>query len=441
MLNFLETVASFVLVLGILVFVHEFGHFLSAKWFRIGVPVFSFGFGPRLIGVRRKETDYRVSAIPLGGYVRLAGDESDEARSGAPEEFLSRPRHQRLAVFLGGPVFNVLLALAVTWALLWVYGRDEVPTPKTYPYVAKVLQGSTAAAAGIRVGDQIVSINGEDARIPKTQLDEILLSPATKKPVVLERNGKPMTVTLDTGMDPRHHLGDPGWALVEENPGHPVIDMVMSGYPAAKAGLEAGDIVRGAEGTSPIDEIHLRALITASAGREVPLQIERGGKLLDVVVVPRKEGGGGVIGVIFRTAGQFHRTFGPLDAAAESVKVNVELSGMLFTTLDRLVKGKIGVRAFSGPIEIARVSKEAVKALQSFLAFLALISLQLGILNLLPIPGLDGGHIMILAVEAVLRRDLSQKIKERVIQAGLLFLIAFFAVVIYFDILKTWFPS
>src|SRR5262249_22050084 len=152
----------------------------------------------------------------------------------------------------------------------------------------------------------------------------------------------------------------------------------------------------------------------------------REGKPLDLRVTPRSEGGRGVVGVRFKTAGLVHVLYGPLGAAAESVRVNLELSKTLFKTLRKLVRREISMRAFSGPIEIARVSREAVKRLESFLAFLAFVSLQLGILNLLPIPVLDGGHILILCVEGILRHDLSEVVKERVMQAGLVFLLLFF---------------
>ncbi len=442
MIGVLETVASFVLVLGILVFVHEFGHFLLAKRFGIGVPVFSLGFGPRLFGFRRGETDYRVSAIPLGGYVRMKGDESDEDRKGAPDELYSRPRWQRLLVFAAGAVFNVLLALGVAWIAFWAYGKDEVPAPTTYPVVAEVLKGSPAATAGIERGDRIVEIAGHDMRDPQTELDEVLLSPGTRKPVVVERGGARRTLTLDTGMDARYHLGDPGWLLLRDNPSEPTIDQVAHGSPAEKAGLRPGDKVLGADDKRPIDEVHLRALLGASGGRSVRLRIGRAGSEMEVAVVPRDEGGGrAVIGVLFKVPGVYHRDLGPGEAAVASLRYNLEISKTLFVTLGKLVHRDISVRAFSGPIEIARVSREMVRALESFLRFLAFISLQLGILNLLPIPVLDGGHILIIAVEAVIRRELSEKVKERVMQAGLVLLLAFFGTVMYFDVIKTWFSS
>jgi regulator of sigma E protease len=217
--------------------------------------------------------------------------------------------------------------------------------------------------------------------------------------------------------------------------------MVLGGYPAEKAGFQSGDKVLAADGEEPIDEVRLRAILTASAGREVALKVERGGRRLDLAVTPRSEAGRGVVGVVFKTAGLVHVAYGPVAAAAESLRVNVELSKTLFKTLRKVARREISVRAFSGPIEIARVSREAVKRLESFLAFLAFVSLQLGILNLLPIPVLDGGHILILCVEGIMRRDLSEIVKERVMQTGLAFLLLFFGAIIYFDVIKTFFTS
>ena len=442
MIGFLQTLASFALVLGILVFVHEFGHFIVAKSFRIGVPVFSLGFGPRLFGFRRGGTDYRVSGVPLGGYVRLAGDESDETRTGAPEEFLSRPKRERFLVFVAGATFNLILAFLVGWLMFSIYGKDEIPLSEDYPRVAEVLAGSPVAVAGIERGDTVLSIGRKDARNPQTQVNEILLSPGAAKQVVLERGGARITARLVTPPDPKWHLGaHPGWLLLQASREPPVISHVEDGFPAQRADIRVGDKVLGIDDREPIDEIELRALLAASPGRGVVLKLQREGRKLEVPVTPRETGGRGQIGVGFLPAGLVHRDLSVAEAAGESYQWNLSMSATLFTTLAKLVRGEIGLRAFSGPIEIATASREAVKALPSFLSFLAFISLQLGIINLLPIPVLDGGHILILAVEATTRREFSEKLKERVMQTGFLFLLVFFAFVIYFDVVKTWFSS
>ncbi len=432
----LQTLLSFIVVLGILVFVHEFGHFIVAKAFKIGVPVFSLGFGPRLGGFRRKETDYRISAVPLGGYVRLSGDESDETRTGAPEEFLSRPRWQRFLVFVAGAVFNVVLAVAIMTVVFATFGRDEVVRPEAFPTVADVIAASPAATAGLRAGDKVVRIGGQDARDQQTQVNEIVLAPEQKKAVEIERDGVRSTVWMSTGRDPVYHLGAPGWRLIQENGGPPEIEMVLGGSPADQAGLQEGDKVVGIDGRAPQGEMELRALLEKSAGREVRLTVLRANRETEIAVRPKDENGKGKIGVMFADGNRVHRELGLGGALLASIDWNAEITTSVFQTLGRLVKREISVRAFSGPIEIARVSREAVRGGQSFLTFLALISLQLGILNLLPIPVLDGGHILILGFESALRRDLSDKLKERVMTVGFVFLLAFFGLVIFFDILK-----
>lgn len=437
----LQFAASFLVVLGPLVFFHELGHFLAARYFGIGTPIFSFGFGPRLFGIRRGGTDYRFSLIPLGGYVSMQGDETATERTGAPEEFLSRPRWQRFVVYLAGPAFNIVLAILVGTVMFSLYGKDEIHTPTTFPTVAEVEAGSTSAAAGIRVGDKLVSIAGRDARDTQVQVDEVVLSPGTTKAIEIEREGARLTLPLDTGRDPRYHLGDPGWRLYQESPGAPRIETVLAGEPADKAGLRRGDLVLGIDERKPVGEVELRALLSASAGREVRLLVERDGRELTLPVTPRDDGGRGRIGVEFRMAGRVHRDLNLAQAFAASVDMNWGVTQSVFLTLKKLFRAEISVRAFSGPIEIARVSREAVRGFEPFLAFMALISLQLGILNLMPIPVLDGGHILILALEGVARRDFSDKLKERVIMAGFVFLVAFFGVVIYFDVIKTWFSS
>ncbi|HZN54685.1 MAG TPA: RIP metalloprotease RseP [Candidatus Polarisedimenticolaceae bacterium] len=435
-LQLIETILSFIVVLGILVFVHEFGHFIIAKGFRIGVPVFSLGFGPRLWGFRRRETDYRVSAVPLGGYVRMAGDESDESRTGGPEEFLSRPRWQRFLVFVAGATFNIILAIAVMTGVFTIWGRDVVVRPETYPTVVDVVEGSDAAGAGIRAGDRVVSIAGRDARDQETEVDEIVLSPDQTKPVLIEREGVRSTLSMRTGQDPVYHLGSPGWRLAQENGQPPSVDMVLGGSPADAAGLKRGDRIAAIDGHAPQGERELRVMLEQSAGRVVTLSVLREGVAMAIPVTPKDEGGRGKIGVLFSDGNRVHKDLAFGAALAASLDYNAEITRSVFQTLQRLIQRKIGMRAFSGPIEIARVSREAVRGAESFLTFLALISLQLGILNLLPIPVLDGGHILILGFEGLFRRDFSEKLKERVMTAGFVFLLAFFAVVIFYDILK-----
>jgi len=281
-----------------------------------------------------------------------------------------------------------------------------------------------------------VSIAGRDARDPETQPDEILLSPDQVKAVEIERDGQRLTVEVNTGHDPVYHLGEPGWRLINPAAGPPIIDQLTKGRPADKAGLQVGDRVAAVNGREIGGEKEVRAIIERSAGRELAFTVLRDGKTIDLPVVPLDEGGIGKIGVGFAEGERVHRDVNLAGALAASVEWNWRVTRSVFQTLGKVITTQISLRAFSGPIEIARVSREAVRASETFLTFLALISLQLGIINLLPVPVLDGGHILILALEGFLRRELSDRVKERVMQAGFVFLLAFFGIVIFFDILK-----
>ena len=443
MITVLKSLAAFVLVLGPLVFVHELGHFLVAKWLRIGVPVFSLGFGPRLFGLRRGGTDYRVSAIPLGGYVRLAGDEADENRRGLPEEFLSRPKWQRFAVFVAGATFNVALAFTVSWGLFAVYGIDEVADPHSYPTVRALVPGSPAERAGMRPGDTIVEIAGQDVRGFETYEEiyglEIALAPQTTKTVVVERDGQRVPLSVTVEPDPVYgHGADPGWALglAWGGDGAPTIAAVNEGGPAAQVGLRVGDRVVAAGGRAPVTEVELREMIESSGDRELALRVEREGRQFDVTVHPRDEDGVGRIGVHLGPV-PVHRALSIVEAAGQALRENLDNSLMLFHVLKRMVTREVPLRSVSGPIGIAQVARNALsESPRHFIWLLGFFSLQLGILNLLPIPVLDGGHILILAVEGAMRRDLSDRLKERVMQVGFVFLLAFMSIVVYLDILK-----
>ena len=435
-LNFVQVVFSFILVLAPLVFIHEFGHFLAAKAFRIGVPVFSLGFGPRLWGFRRAETDYRLSLVPLGGYVRLAGDESDEDRTGAPEEFLSRPKYQRFIVFVAGATFNIILAFLAFWVFFGVYGKDIV----AYPVVQVVLEDSQAAKAGVQVGDTVIEVNGKDLvaeDVNQVLSLDLLLSPNQDREILLERQGQRMTKTMFTGEDPKFKMGLPGWRLGVSDE-IPTILEVTPGSPAEDAGLRRDDVIVSAGGLDEIGQLELRQMIQQAPDIEIDLWVERAGERLAMAVTPRPDDEGkGVIGVGFVPfeAPRIDLSIG--QAAAESLRQNIILSKTLFVVLKRLVTREVSVRSMSGPIGIAQVARNALlQGPRVFLYLIAFFSLQLGILNLLPIPVLDGGHILILFVEGLIRRDLPEIVKERVMQVGFVFLLAFMGLIVVLDIVK-----
>jgi regulator of sigma E protease len=433
----IEATLAFVVVLGILVLIHEFGHFAMAKLLRIRVEAFSVGFGPRLFGVRRGDTDYRVSAIPLGGYVKMTGENPDEVATGDPAELSSRPRWQRFLVFVMGALLNIVLAVVVMAVVFYRTGA-MLDTPKTPPVVKEVAAGSSAEKAGVRPGDRIVQIEGKDARDPAVMVEEIFLSPGTEKTLLLQRDGGTIKARIEIGSDSRYHSGETGMKLAfDEDESAPNADTnrveeVRAASPAEKAGLKAGDRIVAIGGRELPGRSDLVSQIRSSAGKPVALGILRGSQRLEVEVTPESVEGAGQIGIAFPhprlTVGQSLR---------ESVRYNMSNAAVLFITLKKLVRGDVSPRVMSGPGEIAAAARQAAHSgLDPFLHFLAFVSLQLGIINLLPIPMLDGGHVFILLVEGTIRRELSTVLKERVMQAGLVFLLLFAGVVIYFDIVK-----
>lgn len=436
-----QTIAAFLIVLGPLVLIHEFGHFIVAKALRIGAPVFSFGVGPRVFGIRRGGTDYRFSLLPLGGYVRLQGDEADEERSGRPEEFLSRPRWQRFLVFVAGAFFNVLLAIATLWLLFAVWGRQEVQNPDDYPTVMGVAEDSAAERAGLERGDRLIEIAGNDVKdadaFREAYNREILLSPDTTKALLVERDGEMRRVEVEIGADPKDGHGlDPGLYLSWGGDGAPAILDVTPDSPAQASGLRPGDLVLEAAGRRPVTELELRTLLEQSAGVELALVVERKGVETPIRVTPRDERGKGKIGASIGPPA-VHVEFGVIEALGESLRENLANSVMLFEVLKRMVTREVPLRSVSGPIGIAQYARQALLTSPRMLIWLiGFFSLQLGILNLLPIPVLDGGHILILAVEGTLRRELSDRLKERVMQLGFVFLVAFMGMVIVLDITK-----
>lgn len=438
MIAFLQTALSLIVVLGVLVFVHELGHFVVAKRLGIGIPVFSLGIGPRLFGFRRGGTDYRVSAFPLGGYVRLAGEHQEDERTGGPEEFLSRPRWQRFLVYVAGAALNLVFAFLALWFAFAVFGKWELTGDQV---VTAVSPGSPAEAAGVRPGDRVVQIAGRNLGRPEDFIEvyqyEILLSPNSTKRITVQRGSERVELQMGTGADPKGGHGSPGWVLGWQASEPPTVQDVAADSPAEQAGIQRGDRIVAAEGREGIGQLELRAILEASAGSAVDLEIERQGKTMVVPVVPRSENGKGRIGVAFAVGEGTRRHLGVLGSAAASLRENTANSVMLFAILKRLVTGQVPAKALSGPIGIGVAARDAMsRGFESALAFLAFISLQLGILNLLPIPVLDGGHIFLLGIESILRRDLSMKLKERVIQVGFALLLVLFAFVLFWDIDK-----
>jgi regulator of sigma E protease len=422
----------FVVVLGVVVLFHEFGHFLVAKWLGVTVEVFSVGFGPRIFGFRRGGTDYRVSWVPLGGYVKLKGETPEEI-TGAPDpgDLMSRSRFQRFLVFVMGAVFNLITAYVLTVAIL-MRGIPEPIYPTQAPVVGEVAPDSPAAAAGIKPQDRILSVGGQPVRTWRDLEWAILLSPGQTKEVTLERAGQRLTVQLPIEADKRNGVGilafAPATGVIVTDP--------QPGRPAAKAGLRTGDRIVSIDGMEMTTIGKVIKTIQAAPGRPLHFVIERNGQRLELDITPVREGEKGVIGFLPRPP-MAVRTYGFIDAPGAALQRNLENASLVFLTLKKLFLGEMSLRSFSGPIGLYLASGvSAQEGLSQFLEFIAFVSLQLGIINLFPIPPLDGGHILTLTIEGIIRRDLSIQVKERVMQAGLVFLLLFMATVIFLDISK-----
>lgn len=424
----------FVIVLGVVVLFHEFGHYLVAKLCGITVEVFSVGFGPRIAGFRRGGTDYRISWVPLGGYVKLKGEMPNEG--GAPPErgdLLSRPPWQRFLVFVMGAVFNLITAFAVLTGL-FMTGMEVDAYESRPPVVGEIDPNSPAQESGMRVGDRILSFGGQPVSTWKELLPLVLFSPDQTKEVVLEREGKRIATQLRLQAS-RNDIGVAGF--------YPetgvMVAVLQPGWPAEKAGLKRGDRIVSIDGVPMTTPARLVSVIQGAAGKTLRFTIERRGATFETPIVPVENEGRGRVGFQPDSL-KVVRSYPLFEAMAESVRENLKSAGLIFFTFKKLLKHELSLRAFSGPIDIYRISGQAAReGLTPFLQLIALVSLQLGIINLFPIPPLDGGHVFTILIEGVIRRELSAQIKERVMQAGLILLLIFMGTIIYFDITKNFF--
>jgi len=422
------------IVLGILVLLHEWGHFIAAKWCGVRVDVFSIGFGPRLWGFKRGDTDYRISALPLGGYVRMAGDNPVEERTGAPYEFLSRPRWQRCIIAVAGPAMNILLTFVVFMGVFWLVG---IPTPSYFRQPADVVAVPHDAPAGsVAAGDRILQINGKETptwQAVSNQLENVKAGDTVSIVVLRAGAEKTLSVVMTQQLLSNDPLGFPSIP--------PVLDEVYSGTPADKAGLESGDTIVAIDKTPIVTFQQIVDTVHNSDGRELQLQVERKGRTIPVFLAPvRQMDSDGkmvwLVGVSSDTKKYYVReSF--VTSAKDSWQSTVNGVRQIGIVLGGLASGKVSVRDLQGVVGIARESGRAAKRGPIDLIFLgAVISLNLGLLNLLPIPILDGGHVLMLAIEGIMRRDLSVTFKERFVQVGLVFLLGLFAFVMYSDIMR-----
>ena len=439
LLSILHTIFVMGIVLGFMILIHEFGHFAVAKYFGVRVEVFSIGFGKRLLGFKKGDTDYRISAIPLGGYVKMSGENPMDDRTGDPGEFLSHPRWQRFLVALAGPAMNIMLAIALLTGVYMVH--YEYPAVLDEPAVVGWVNPNTPAErAGIQRGDKIVRV--EDIENPNWEQVDVkdALSPNQPLKFAIERDGKVMEKVLVPEPFGPNQYGAMGWVPQESSV---TLTTIEAGMPAEKAGLKVGDQILTANGQDiPAVEALIQML---SRTKDQPLEIVvlRNGQKQTFTVKPILAAGGPAqelryrIGVASVPTKVVKLDFP--DALKRSLSDNKKSSFLILELLQKMVQHKVSMRQVDGPIGIGSAVGAAAReeGWTPLLLITAAISLNLGIMNLLPIPILDGGVILLLFIESLMQKEISLPIKERIYQAAFVFLVLFAVMVIYNDLVKT----
>ncbi|MFZ0685860.1 MAG: RIP metalloprotease RseP [Terriglobales bacterium] len=439
LLSVLHTIFDMAIVLGFLILIHEFGHYAAAKYFGVRVEVFSIGFGKRLLGFKRGETDYRISAIPLGGYVKMSGENPMDDRTGDPGEFLSHPRWQRFVVAIAGPAMNIMLAIALLTGVYMVH--YEYPTDLDEPAVVGWVNPNTPAEkAGIKPGDKIVKV--DDISNPTWEQVHIkdALSPNQPLRFTIERDGQVSDKTLVPEPFGPNQYGDVGWVARESNT---ALTLVEPGMPAAKAGIKVGDRILSANGQDVPQLAALIQMLSHTKDQPLNLVVDRKGKNLSFTVKPTLATGGATQEPVYRIGVASLPTkvvkLNFPDALNRSLADNKKSSFLILELLQKMVQRKVSMRQVDGPIGIGSAVGAAAREEGWIPLFLitAAISLNLGIMNLLPIPILDGGVILLLFIEGLMQKEISLSIKERIYQAAFVFLVLFAVMVIYNDLVKT----
>jgi len=430
----LTTILAFIFVLGVLIFVHELGHFLAAKRVGIRVLKFQLGFNPTIVSFRRGDTEYGIGALPLGGYVKMAGESTEEERTGRADEFLSKSKWQRFQVLVMGPVMNILLALVLTSVVL--FRGAEVPAYDDEPVVVgTVTQGSPAAKADIRPGDRIVAVAGRPVETWDKFLIAIGSRPNRETSIDLVRDGAPVTRTLTPVVQPEQSRFDIGDIGVLPNV-HPHVPSLVPDDPADKAGMKAGDVIVAIDDQPITFSFQLREAIAKRPNQQLRVSILRNGAPQTINVMSTRHGDNGWIGITILDASKSFKP-GAVEAVRMSVQKNIEYSRLIFQTIWGLITRETSAKQLMGPVAIAQLSGESAQlGWIALFSLMASLSLNLGLLNLMPIPVLDGGHIFIMAMEGVARRDFSIRVKEKMLLAGFVVLMMLMVTVIYNDLTR-----
>ena len=449
----MDYIIYFAITIGILVFVHEFGHFIAAKLCGMRADVFAIGFGKRLFGWNKLtkftfgdlpkdfdgqgHTDYRLSLLPLGGYVKIAGmvDESFDTefadKEPQPYEFRARPTWQKIIVITAGVLMNLLLALVIFSGVNFFKGQAFTKTTT----VGYVIPGSRAYLAGFESGDKIVSINGRKVKNWEDVRTDIFINTLGQNlNVSLLRNGQIEDLKIPRKIIP----SDEADSLFLIPAGvRPYIRDVLANSPAQEAGIKPGDILLSLNQVPLLSQTQVSGIVKSHKGIKLPLVIKRGNKTLDLSVTPGSDGliGAG-LGDTF-TGPVVIEKFGVLGSISAGWKYAVKITELTFTMAGNVIHGKIAFgKAFGGPIKIAEFAvQSADNGMINFLFFLGMLSLSLAIINILPFPVLDGGHLVMIIIEGIIKREIPIKVKIAIQNVGIVLLILLFVFIIYNDLI------
>lgn len=425
----------FLVVLGVLVAFHELGHFLAARWVGVKVLKFSLGFGPKIFGRQLGETEYLLSAIPLGGYVKLFGEDETEAttQDDRARSFSHQSLWGKVLIVAAGPGFNFILAYVIFAAWLATGAPLFVPTFQDLtPDIEAMVPGSPADTAGMQIGDRVSRVNGQEISTRTELLDAVAKSKGQALTLEITRNGqvKTLTVTPTTAPGPQAPAQEPGYYLgIEETP--PLVTSVVQGSPAAKAGLQAGDHVVTIEGQTIHTWSQMTGIVKEHPGQQLHIEVLREGHRLPLAVTPSTEKATvngqsvevGKIG-ISGPGRSIMRSSSPLLSLYDGLKATWGWTELTAIGLYKMIVGDISSKNIGGPLTIANISGEAAaQGVSSVVFLIAILSINLGVLNLLPIPILDGGHLLFFLIEAILRKPLGERQREVAQQAGLVLLV------------------
>jgi regulator of sigma E protease len=450
----INEIIYFIITIAILVFVHEFGHFIAAKISKMRVDVFAIGFGYRLFGWNKLtgfsfgnlakdfdglgNTDYRLSAIPLGGYVKIAGmvDESMDTKNLSaepqPYEFRSKSAMKKIFVITAGVLMNLLLAVIIFWGSNYFYGKNLTLTT-TLGFIDKP---SVADSLGFKEYDKILSINGKQIKYWEEVRTEIFINTIGKDLIFkIQREENIVDIKVARKRIPKDESRE---VFLPAKGLHPYIVDVLKDSKADSSGIKPGDIFLAIDSIPVFSAAQSKDIISSSKEKMLSLQVLRDKDTLDIKVMPNKEGKIGVAFGGYAYLGKTEQiTYGFFESFYLAGKDIVRMTQLTFVMLKNVITGNIAFgQAFGGPIKIAQfAAKSANTGISSFLMFLALLSLSLAIINILPFPVLDGGHLVIIIIEAIIKKEIPLKVKIAINNVGMFLLFALMAFIIYNDII------